>query len=116
MPKNHDLFEERLHRIESRKTVAVRKKNAEDFGIQGVSAPKKRKMPWKRVFTLLALLVLGFYLIKTVIFLNMGQESYDNRVAELAAGDTYAQAAAFVMARGPVSQIIEFYLSGETAK
>ncbi|MBE2275320.1 MAG: hypothetical protein IAE87_03380 [Rhodobacteraceae bacterium] len=101
-------FHKRLRRIE--------KARARGFGFEapgtlGRSARWGRRNPLKTLLVRLIVLVGLAFLTKGALYFHVGAETYDARVAGLAAGTGFDPMAAQVMAADPVTKTIAALLA-----
>ncbi len=105
--QDYKQFKGRLNRIEK----AHRKGYGfEARGTLGRSATCKREWNWGgKLRVLLVLIVMGFVL-KGVIHFVVGPETYDNRIAGMAAGTGLDPFASRLMAADPVTRMISAFI------
>lgn len=67
-----------------------------------VARPRRRVVPFMPWRSVLGLLVVGMVL-KVMMFIHLGAEAYEDRVARLAAGSQIEQAGAYILQADPAT-------------
>lgn len=105
---NQDAFHERLKRLQKSQGKAARRHGASGASRRGSAEPKRRvfRLAWKAM----ALVVLGFFVLKAVIMLNMGTSAYLEKWSALEEGAIAQKIGFYIMAPEPVSMQIRDWM------
>ena len=99
-------FSERVLRIQQQRSTRIRNGYVHEMRADGLIVARPRRLapqvPWRG----LAYLVCGFIAFKALVMFSIDPVEYDSRMAILADGTRFEQAAGFLMQKDPVSSWI----------
>lgn len=82
----------------------------EAAGTLGRSATYRRERSWGRLLRSLAVVVAMGFALKGAILFQVGQDTYETRVAQLATGTGFDPLAASLMSADPVTKLVAAFL------
>ena len=103
-------FHKRLARLDKQERVKTRATSPNRMGIYDFDEENRManaKFPWRRLFFCILFAIIGLIAVKAYIAKDMGEEAYQARRAELAAGSAYQRFASILIARDPIMVFFE---------